>query len=377
MPDLRSTIQIALNVFEQKPLKESSLGLLAVLGYKSDRTLNLGSSKPKAFVEFLNANSGGNQINETKALVSDWKSADLLFQLTDNELSGQRALFYEYEVSPSLLKSYVFFAIELTGDNYARGKLTDIARQINRVFPMPVMVLIKHKANKSPVLSIAVINRRAGKRDTSKDVLGKVTIIRDVAFSETHRGHLDILDSFAIENLIHPQRLPINNFDNLHTAWEEVFNVELLNKRFYKELANWYFWALPQVQFPTDVSEDDEKRRATSLIRLLTRLIFCWFLKEKGLVPESLFNETDLKSILKELKSDSSSYYHAILQNLFFGTLNQRMGKTAKAIRIAPSLRTKASIRTRIHTASTTCSATKTASKIPILRSSCSQTFHS
>lgn len=330
MSDLREKIQVALNGFQQKPLKESALDLLAVLGYKSDRTLNLGSNKPKAFVDFLNANSGDIQINESKAMVSDWKSADLLFQLTDNELSGQRALFDEHEVSPSLLKSYVFFAIELTGDNYARGKLTDIARQINRVFPMPVMVLMKHKANKSPVLSIAVINRRANKRDGSKDVLGKVTIIRDVAFSDTHRGHLDILDSFAIENLSHPQRLPINNFDNLHTAWEEVFNVELLNKRFYKELANWYFWAIPQVEFPTDVQGDDEKRRATSLIRLLTRLIFCWFLKEKGLVPESLFNETDLKSILKEFKSDSSNYYHAILQNLFFGTLNQRMGKDSK-----------------------------------------------
>ena len=160
--------------------------------------------------------------------------------------------------------------------------------------------------------------------------MGKVTIIRDIALTETHRGHLDILDSFAKENLNHPQRLPINNFDNLHTAWEEVFDVELLNKRFYKELANWYFWALPQIEFPTDVQDDDEKRRATSLIRLLTRLIFCWFLKEKGLVPETLFNETDLKSVLKELKPDSSSYYHAILQNLFFGTLNQQMGNNPK-----------------------------------------------
>jgi len=150
--------------------------------------------------------------------------------------------------------------------------------------------------------------------------------------TETHRGHLDILDSFAKENLSHPQRLPINNFDNLHTAWEEVFNVDLLNKRFYKELANWYFWALPQIEFPTDVPDDDEKRRATSLIRLLTRLIFCWFLKEKGLIPETLFNETDLKFILKELKPDSSSYYHATLQNLFFGTLNQRMGKDSKGV---------------------------------------------
>ena len=107
-------------------------------------------------------------------------------------------------------------------------------------------------------------------------------------------------------NLVHPQRLPINNFDTLHAAWEEIFNVELLNKRFYRELANWYFWALPQVEFPKDLEKDNEKRRATSLIRLLTRLIFCWFLKEKGLIPEKLFVEAELKNILKNLSPDAT-----------------------------------------------------------------------
>jgi len=330
MPDIRTKLQTTLGAMETLPLRDSAIDLLSVLGYGSDRTVNLGSSKPKAVLEFIRSNSAAESFNESKALVEDWKSADLLFQLTDSELSKQRSLFEEHEIKAGLLQSYVFFAIELTGDNYARGKLTDIARQINRVFPMPVMVLLKHRSNKKPVLSIAVINRRLHKRDSSKDVLGKVTIIRDISLAEPHRGHLDILASFAMDNLVHPQRLPINNFDTLHTAWEEIFNVELLNKRFYRELANWYFWALPQVEFPSDEEGDDEKRRATSLIRLLTRLIFCWFLREKGLVPEKLFNQTELGSILKELKPDSSSYYHAILQNLFFGTLNQRMGKDSK-----------------------------------------------
>jgi hypothetical protein len=45
----------------------------------------------------------------------------------------------------------------------------------------------------------------------------------------------------------------------LHAAWEQIFNVELLNERFYRELANWYFWALPQVEFPADLEADDEK----------------------------------------------------------------------------------------------------------------------
>jgi adenine-specific DNA-methyltransferase len=191
---------------------------------------------------------------------------------------------------------------------------------------MPVMVFFKHQGR----LTIAVINRRTNKIDESKDVLGKVTLIREINFAHPHTGHLDILSSLALSNLVHPQKRPITDFDTLHAAWEQIFNIELLNERFYRELANWYFWALPQVSFPADLEPDEEKRNATGLIRLLTRLIFCWFLKEKGLIPEKLFHETDIKGLLRDFDDDSSSYYQAILQNLFFATLNQRMGKDAK-----------------------------------------------
>ena len=328
--DFRNVIRAALAAFQKKPLSEAATGLLAVLGYQSDRTVNLGDSKPQTFLDFVRSNASSSNFNETKALATDWQSANLLFQLTDEELSGHTSLFKETGINAGLLQSYIFFAIELKDGNYARGKLTDIARQINRVFPMPVMVLIKHLTDKTPVISIAVINRRQSKRDTAKDVLGKVTIIRDISLTDPHRGHIDILASFAVPNLTHPQRLPIKNFDTLHAAWEEIFNVELLNKRFYRDLANWYFWALQQVEFPNDIEKDDEKRRATGLIRLLTRLIFCWFLKEKGLIPENLFVEAELKNILKDLSPEASTYNEAILQNLFFATLNQRMGKDAK-----------------------------------------------
>ena len=99
--------------------------------------------------------------------------------------------------------------------------------------------------------------------------------------------------------------MPITDFDSLHAAWEQIFNIELLNARFYRELSNWYFWALPQVEFPADLEPDDEKRRATGLIRLLTRLIFCWFLKEKNLIPEKLFHPADLGKILKGFDPES------------------------------------------------------------------------
>lgn len=325
--ELYQEIVASLAAFAHRPIREAAINFLLVLGYGSERTLNLGGSDPQAFRELLRTHAGNTSFNESKALFGEWKSADLLFQLTDEELSGNARLFKETAVNPGLIRSYLFFVIELSGGNYTRGQLTGITRQINRVFPMPVMVLIKHVRESEPVLSITVINRRPHKRDTVRDVLGRVTIIRDVGLAQPHRGHIDILASFAFPNLVHPQRLPISNFDTLHAAWEEIFNVELLNQRFYRELANWYFWALPQVEFPADIEKDPETRRATSLIRLLTRLIFCWFLKEKGLIPENLFVEAELKLILKDLSPDACTYYQAILQNLFFATLNQRMGR--------------------------------------------------
>jgi hypothetical protein len=317
---LKQAISQHVQNFSSQPLRQAALSLFATLGYESDRTVETPS-----VAEFRAQFDSESKLKHPAALIASWKSAELLFQLTDEELSRSTALFKDEAVKTSLLQSYVFIAIELDDGDYARGKLAGIARQINRIFPMPVMVLFKIGGR----LSIAVINRRLNKRDDNKDVLGKVTLIQNIAIGNPHPGHLDILASFSLAELTEGRRV-IQNFDQLHAAWEEVFNVELLNKRFYRELANWYFWALPQVDFPADIEKDDEKRRATGLIRLLTRLIFCWFLKEKSLVPDKLFAEDELKKILKDMSPDASTYNEAILQNLFFATLNQRMGKDAK-----------------------------------------------
>jgi len=344
--DTRSLLCSKLQAIVSAPLRQASLNLLSTLGYQSDKTVDLGKSKPQAFLDLLAQSNPEAIFDQKKAIFGDWTSADLLFQLTDDELSGETSLFQESDIRPSLLKSYLFFAVELNGKSavngtYARGKLTAIARQINRVFPMPVMVLIKHPEQAAHVLSIAVINRRSNKREQHKDVLGKVTIIRDISLTDPHRGHLDILDSFAFDNLVHPEKKIINSFDALHTAWERIFNVELLNKSFYDELANWFFWAKKHVHFPLydekadryDLFHDTEKAReheAKNLIRLLTRTLFVWFIKERGLVPVTFFSPVDLKTaVLKTFDQESSdtNYYKAVLQNLFFATLNQTHGE--------------------------------------------------
>ncbi|MEG8945631.1 Eco57I restriction-modification methylase domain-containing protein [Rosettibacter firmus] len=103
----------------------------------------------------------------------------------------------------------------------------------------------------------------------------------------------------------------------------EAFSVEKVTKQFYQEIANWYFWALKNVKFPDD-AEAEKNGREISVIRLITRLIFIWFMKVRKLVPDELFNESALKEILTDLKPKNDNYYKAILQNLFFATLNTK-----------------------------------------------------
>jgi adenine-specific DNA-methyltransferase len=113
----------------------------------------------------------------------------------------------------------------------------------------------------------------------------------------------------------------IKDLDDL----KERFSLEVVTKQFYNELQNWYYWAIDKVHFPENNDIKENPKNSTNLIRLITRLMFVWFLKEKKLVPEYLFNEEDLKNIVKDFYKNKSStnYYNAILQNLFFATLNR------------------------------------------------------
>ena len=113
------------------------------------------------------------------------------------------------------------------------------------------------------------------------------------------------------------------------------FSVEALTKEFYDQLYNWYLWAVEPstgITFPNMVntSKDDRDEIAVKIIRLITRLLFVWFIKQKKLVPAELFDEKSLKTILSDFDPqarEDGQYYNAILQNLFFATLNNEIGK--------------------------------------------------
>lgn len=219
------------------------------------------------------------------------------------------------------------FAISLNISSPSRAQLSAISRIFNRKFQYtPVVILFKY-ANK---LSLSNTQRQEYKQQWREgEQVGKVSILRDINIVNPHRGHLDILQNMKITS-------KVTSYETLYTYWQEVFDVSLLNKKFYQELSNWYSYAVSEVVFPNQPkdTENVEEHKSQNVIRLLTRFLFVWFIKEKGLIPNEIFDEEYIKEKLKDFNpknmdgslfgghDKSSLYYKAILQNLFFASLN-------------------------------------------------------
>ena len=209
-----------------------------------------------------------------------------------------------------------------------RSTAAALTRAFNRIAAANPVILIIRQGN---LLSLATCERTKYAQEWRQgrgEKIGKVSILRNVNCSNPHRGHVDILDSLG--DKAYP------TFEELYKHWMEVFSTELLVKKFYNELSDWYAWAIKVMKFPNalDDSADDQKYNAENGIRLVTRLIFIWFLKEKKLIPNEFFDVKALQKIIKDFDptqkeyslfgymSKSSTYYQAILQNLFFAMLN-------------------------------------------------------
>ncbi len=344
--DEKLNIQEAIKAFAKDDISKAGINLFSVLGY--DTSLQAPLDK-KTFTEFkedyIEASPAVDRFNEEKALSDEWKTIDILFQLTDDSFTGQQQLF-DSKLNPLNPQSYLCFAIELNGNEYSKTQIAGITREVNKLFSIPIIIVFKY----GECITLAIINRRVNKRDSDRDVLEKVTLIKDIFFEKPHRAHIEILFDMSLAQL--STDYTITNFESLHKAWSEVLDTQTLNKRFYTELSNWYFWAIKTVVYPGYEMEaargslftKEEKVRehnAKNLIRLLTRLLFVWFIKEKDLIPEELFDENRIKEIITNFEPEKqydftevlhepkSIYYKAILQNLFFASLNAEHGKRA------------------------------------------------
>lgn len=216
------------------------------------------------------------------------------------------------------------FACDAKPDaSLTRTAASALTRAFNRIASANPVILIIRQGD---LLSLATCERMEYSqiwRQGGGEKLGKVSILRNINCEHPHAGHQQIIEQLASDRF--------DTFEKLYKHWMQVFNSELLTKKFYNDLFEWYQWAVnpeTKVSFPgnADTQSDDREDIDTRVIRLITRLMFVWFIKQKGLVPECIFNEEYLKTILNDFNPQSerdTNYYQAILQNLFFGTLNR------------------------------------------------------
>lgn len=318
--DLRTQITAALAACAGGDLTTHCIRLLDVLGYRSAKRFVLAPNSAQNFAATFGVDR---PLHAAQARTDEWREANLLFQLTDSEVAQTEQMHLLREEggwNRGVYRSFLFLAIGLAGEHYSRTALATITRAVNRLFMMPTPIFFRY----GDKLTLAIILRRPGKRDAGQDVLEKVTLIKDIDLRQPHAAHIRILEELALVNLRQGQH--VGSFDELQSAWAKTLDISELNKRFYQELANWYHWAVASVTFPAGAGDEDaETRHAVAVIRLITRLIFVWFIKEKGLVPAALFDRAALQSLLTWDDPQQSTYYKAILQNLFFATLNTEM----------------------------------------------------
>ena len=311
---IKQNIKNALKIFDQQPLRQAATSLLNTLGYHSGLVGSDEIDKPRYDQIKKAAEKTANP--SERLCIKNWEPFSQIMQVTDAEINAQLITetkeFESKAIDNELRSSYMFIAMPLTGDSYTRTQLANIMRFMSMRIPQPFMVMFRYGA----MLTLGIINRRHSKRDENKQVLEKVTLIKDIDLDSPKRAHIEILYDLYLRNLIKDTDKKVHNFDTLHEAWEDILNTEALNKRFYRDLEEWYELAIEKCKFP-------DKENKMQVIRMLTRILFIWFLKEKNnLVPSDIFTENGAKKYLNNFHYETSDYYQAILQNLFFATLN-------------------------------------------------------
>lgn len=114
----------------------------------------------------------------------------------------------------------------------------------------------------------------------------------------------------------------------------EAFSVEALNEEFYKIVARQFYKLVggtlgkgrkakiyePVLKLPGLNPDENRKIYQEFSVRLIGRIVFCWFLKvkkskdKKALLPETLLSSKAVNNY--------NNYYHYILEKIFFQVLN-------------------------------------------------------
>lgn len=122
---------------------------------------------------------------------------------------------------------------------------------------------------------------------------------------------------------------------DLWKALWTAFDISVINRNFYEEIKGAFNDLLKQLNKKGNPFTN-EQDRVQFAIRLIGRIIFCWFLKRKDVLHDEAISSEAVKA------HKNKSYYHDLLELLFFDVLNtpekERRGGLPKIIANYPFL---------------------------------------
>ncbi len=102
---------------------------------------------------------------------------------------------------------------------------------------------------------------------------------------------------------------------DLWKALWKAFDISIINRNFYDEIKAAFTSLIAQLNKTNNPFKTDEDR-VQFAIRLIGRIIFCWFLKRKDVLHDAAISADAVE------KHQLKNYYHDLLEPLFFDVLN-------------------------------------------------------
>ncbi|HEU5290672.1 MAG TPA: DNA methyltransferase, partial [Cyclobacteriaceae bacterium] len=96
--------------------------------------------------------------------------------------------------------------------------------------------------------------------------------------------------------------------------WKSL-DIKEVNKEFYKQIKERFDALIGIVRIQSSKATENQVKQFT--VRMIGRYIFCWFLKEKGIISQDLIGKKSVET--------TKNFYQNVLLKLFFETLNTKV----------------------------------------------------